>query len=58
MQKRYALMEEELLSMVKTLKEFHTILLGQKIKIYTDDKSIACENFNTNNMLQWRPILE
>ena len=51
-------MEEELLSMVKTLKEFRTILLGQKIKIYTDDKSIACENFNTNNMLQWRPILE
>ena len=38
LQKRYTVTEKELLSIVKTLKEFHMILLGKKLKVYTDHK--------------------
>ena len=37
-QQRYTVTEKELISIVETLKEFRTILLGQKLKIYTDHK--------------------
>ena len=42
---QYIVMEKELISIVKTLKEFHTILLGQKLKIYTDHKNLTCKKF-------------
>ena len=35
-QQRYTVIERELLSTVETLKEFRTISLGQKLRIYTD----------------------
>ena len=38
-QKRYTLTEKELLSIVETLKEFLTILLGKQLKIYSDHKT-------------------
>ena len=34
------LTEKELLSIVETLKSFRTILLGQKLRIYTDHKTV------------------
>ena len=34
------------------------ILLGQQLKIFTDHKNITCKNFNTDNLLSWRLILE
>ena len=37
-QTRYKVTENSLLSIVETLKEFCTDLLGQKLKIYTDHK--------------------
>ena len=37
-QMRYTVTEKHLLSIVKTLKEFRTILLGQKLNIYTNHK--------------------
>ena len=39
-QQWYILIERELPSIVETLKEFRTILLGQKLRIYTDDKNL------------------
>ena len=35
-QKRYTTGEQELLSIVETLKEFKNILFGQKIVVHTD----------------------
>ena len=36
----YTVTEKELLSIVETLKEFRKILLGQKLIIYTDNKTL------------------
>ena len=40
------------------MKELRTVLLGQKLKIYTGHKNLTYKNSNTNHMLQWRLILE
>ena len=33
-------MEKELIIIVETLKEFYTIILGKKVKVYTDHKHL------------------
>ena len=50
--------EGVLIIIVKTLKEFRTILLGQKIIIYTYHLNLTCKNFNSDRVLRWRIILE
>ena len=47
-QQRYTVTESELLRILETLKEFKTILLGQKLRIYTDHKNLTCNYFITN----------
>ena len=56
-QQRYTVTERKLLSIVETLKEFRTILLGQKLRMYTDHKNLTCKTFNTNRVLRWRLII-
>ena len=58
LQQQYTVMKKQLLSIVETLKEFRTILLGQQSKIYTDHKQLMWNNFNTDRVLRWRLILE
>ena len=57
-QQQYTVTEIQLISIVETLKEFRTILLGQKLRIYTDHQNLTCNNFNTDIVLIWRLILE
>ena len=57
-QQRYKVTEKEPLSIVETLKDFRTILLGQKLGIYTYHKNFRCDFFNTDRVLRWRLILE
>ena len=57
-QQRYTETEKEVLRIFESLNEFRTILLGQKIRIYTDHKNLTCKNFNTERLLIWRIILE
>ena len=52
-QRRYTTTECELLSIVKTLKEFKNILLGQHIVVYTDHKNLTYKNFNMEHIMRW-----
>ena len=56
--KKYTVTEREILSTVETLKEFRTILLSNKLRIYTYHKNLTCKSFNTNMLLRWRLIIE
>ena len=57
-QQQYIVKEKELLSIVETLRGFRKILLGQKLRLYTDHNTIICRYFNTDRLLWWWLILE
>jgi hypothetical protein len=59
-QQRYSVTEQELLSMIETLKEFRGILWGQKIKIYTDHQNLMRDalGLTSNRVYRWRLLLE
>ena len=57
-QRRYTTGEQELLSIVETLKEFKNILLGQKITVHTDHQNIVYGNLSNNRIARWRLLLE
>jgi hypothetical protein len=54
----YSIIELELLSIVETLKEFHTILYGHSIVVYTDHKNLTFGNFKSDRVKRWRLIVE
>ena len=57
-QKRYTTGEQELLSIVETLKEFKNILFGQKLIVHTDHKNIVYGNLSNDRLIRWRLLLE
>jgi hypothetical protein len=57
-QKHYTTGEQELLSIVETLKEFRNILLGQKLIVNTDHMNILYGNLPNDRITRWRLLLE
>lgn len=57
-QKRWTTGEQELVSIVETLKEFRNILLGQKLIVHTDHKNILYGNLTNDRIARWRLLLE
>jgi hypothetical protein len=57
-QRNYTTGEQELLSIVETLKEFKNILLGQRIIVHTDHKNLLYKNLSTERLSGWRMLVE
>jgi RNase H-like domain found in reverse transcriptase len=57
-QKRYTTGEQEMLSIVETLREFKNILLGQKLIVHTDHKNLLYQKMSTDCIIRWRLPIE
>jgi RNase H-like domain found in reverse transcriptase/Reverse transcriptase (RNA-dependent DNA polymerase)/Integrase zinc binding domain len=57
-QTRYTVTELELLSIVETLQEYRTVLLGHDIIVYTDHKNLTFDTTTTDRVRRWRLIVD
>jgi hypothetical protein len=48
----------EFLSIVKALKEFRTILLGQQLIVHTDHDNLTYKHSNSDRIMRWRLYIE
>ena len=54
-QRRYTTMEQELLCVVETLKEYRNILFGHEVIVYMDHKNLVHETLlmSSDRVMQW-----
>jgi hypothetical protein len=57
-QTRYTTGEQELLSIVETLKQFRDILLGEQVIVHTDHLNILYGKLSNDHITRWRLLLE
>ena len=57
-QTRHTVAECKLLSIVETLKEFRSILYGQRTVIHTDHKNLVCKTLTSDRVMRWQLCLE
>ena len=57
-QKNYSTIKQELLSIVMTLKEFRSMLLGTDVHIHTDHLSLTFDNLRMQRVVCWHCFVE
>ncbi len=59
-QRKYSVTKIELLAIVETLKEFKAMLLGQSIKVFTNQTNLIRDalGLTSDHVYQWRLLLE
>jgi hypothetical protein len=57
-QKLYTIGEQELLSVVETLREFCTTLVGYKFAGHTDHKNLTYARCTSDRAIRWRLLIE
>ena len=55
---KYTTGEQELLSIVETLKSFENILMGQKLIVHTDHLNLLYKKLASGRLIRWRMLLE